>query len=92
MKTAAVTGANGFVGNAVVRELLSNGYRVYALTHENTSNIPQDANLKIIHCSSDDLESVYKKIDRCDLFFHFAWAGSAGLERANVELQLKNAQ
>lgn len=92
MKTAIVSGANGFVGNAVVKELLSNGYRVYALVNKNTANIPKDPNLTTIHCSVDELDPVIKEIEGCDVFFHFAWSGSAGPERANVDLQLKNAQ
>lgn len=91
MKIAAVTGANGFIGSAVVKELLLNDYYVYALVHKNTSNIPEDKNLKKIPYLIDDFDDVKKNIEECDIFFHFAWSGSAGPERGDVELQLKNA-
>ena len=35
MRKAIVSGANGFVGSAVVKELISQGYEVYALVREN---------------------------------------------------------
>ena len=34
MKTAIVTGANGFVGSALVQELLQSNYEIYALVRE----------------------------------------------------------
>lgn len=92
MKVAAVTGANGFVGGAVVRELISKGYFVYALVHNKTDNIPNNSNVKIIKFSLDDITSIKDKIDDCQLFFHFAWEGSAGPLRADMCLQLKNVQ
>lgn len=33
MKTAIVTGANGFVGSALVQELLQSNYEIYADEH-----------------------------------------------------------
>lgn len=35
MKKAIVSGANGFVGSAVIKELVLQGYEVYALAREN---------------------------------------------------------
>ena len=41
MKTALVTGANGFVGSAATRELLANNYKVYAVDREGMNgNLP----------------------------------------------------
>lgn len=92
MKVAAVTGASGFVGSAVVKELLSNGYYVYALTHKNMLCISKNKNLEKILYSMENLNVVNSSIGECDVFFHFAWAGSAGPSRGEVDLQLKNAQ
>lgn len=33
MKRAIITGANGFVGAAVVNELIQHGYQIYAIGH-----------------------------------------------------------
>ena len=95
MKKAIVTGANGFVGGAVTRTLIKNGVRVIALDMEGcNNNIPNSEMVEFYPFSLDaidDLEEVLKD-KNADIFYHFAWAGSAGPQRANTELQLKNAQ
>lgn len=95
MKKAIVTGANGFVGGAVTRTLIANGVRVIALDMEGCNgNIPDSEMVEFYPFSLDaidDLEETLKN-KQADIFYHFAWAGSAGSQRANTELQLKNAQ
>lgn len=90
MKKAIITGANGFVGSSVAKYLLSQDVEVVALDLF-CSNIPDGA--KFIEFSLEEIEKYEKKlIDvHADIFYHFAWAGSAGSQRADAELQLKNA-
>lgn len=95
MKHAIVTGANGFVGSAVVRELLSNGLKVCAIVHlDHHENLPKDSNLTIFSCELSEMNrlSTILPPSDYDTFYHFAWAGSAGVERANTALQLQNVQ
>jgi len=95
MKTAIVSGANGFVGSAVVRELLANDYNVYALGRANHhNNIPTNARVKFIPCELAEMATLKEKLPegKYDAFYHFAWEGSAGPARADTALQLKNAQ
>ncbi|MEY8233922.1 NAD(P)-dependent oxidoreductase [Oscillospiraceae bacterium 50-16] len=97
MKKAIVTGANGFVGSAVVRELSGNGVQVWAVVRNESSNIMPIMNLpnvQIVYCELSEMEQLAQKIPerRFDVFYHFAWAGSAGLQRGDYKLQLANAR
>ena len=94
MKTAVVTGANGFVGSAVVNELLSNNYKVYAVVRNNHADRLSDLdNVEIVNCELSDIDRLPGQItEKCDVFYHFAWSGSAGKDRANTRLQLDNVQ
>ncbi len=95
MKKAIVTGANGFVGSAVIRELIKHDYMVYALDREGMNdNLPKDQHVAFIPCELAEMASLKESIptDDYDVFFHFAWVGSAGPDRADTALQLQNAQ
>lgn len=95
MKKVIITGANGFVGSALTRELVKNNILVYALDLAgNNFNLPASPLVKFVPFDLADSDAVINYIDERDLdvFYHLAWAGSAGAARADVELQLKNAK
>lgn len=95
MKTVIITGANGFVGGALVKELLKYDYRIYALDREGCcGNLPQDPRVTFVPCDLAEMASLKDKLpaQEYDIFYHFAWVGSAGPARADTALQLQNAQ
>lgn len=95
MKTAIVTGANGFVGSALVQELLQSNYEIYALVREgHCENVPDSSRVQIVPFELSCVEECQKKLPKApyDAFYHFAWEGSAGAARADTRLQLNNAQ
>lgn len=95
MKVAIVSGANGFVGSAVVRELLSQNYKIYALIREGRGQkLPKDTRVIPIVCELSEISRLKERLpgDTYQIFYHFAWAGSAGPDRADTALQLQNAQ
>lgn len=95
MKTAIVTGANGFVGHHLIKLLSENGYKIYAVVRSkdaDASSIENINNVKIIYCEMAQIYSLRNLIkDRdIDYIYHLAWSGSSGLLRENYELQMKN--
>lgn len=93
MKKALVTGANGFVGSALVRDLINNGIEVIALDREGcNNNIPEGVRF-VAHELAESSKLPELIADRdIDVFYHFAWVGSAGPARADTALQLNNTQ
>lgn len=64
----AVTGAKGRVGQFVIKELLSKGYDVKALTHSNWEQCPvEQVSLDIL-----DYDAVYKALNDCNAVIHLA--------------------
>lgn len=95
MKTVIVSGANGFVGSALVKELLKYDYRIFALGREGrSSNLAEDSRVTFVPCELAEMASLKDKLpaENYDAFYHFAWSGSAGPARADTVLQLQNAQ
>ena len=70
-KTILITGAGGYIGRHVVRELLNRGISVCAVDID-TTNI--DARARRIECDifSGD-EAIYDKLGKPDVCLHMAW-------------------
>lgn len=97
MKKAIVTGANGFLGSWLIKELSNNGIEVYAVVRNEKSdieNIRYINNCNIVLCTLDNFKKLPEIIkDRdIDCFFHLAWEGSTGNDRGNYEMQLRNVK
>ncbi len=93
MESVVVTGANGFVGSALVRELLSQGIEVYAVVHNGRRDTLENADdLHIVSCDIRAIHELEGKVPvgACDTFYDMAWDGSTGSKRADVKLQLDN--
>lgn len=95
MKKAVVTGANGFVGNWLVKELVQNDFYVYAILkdeNENTSVLDGLNNVEIKYCELSNIKNLAKivGVNDLDVFFHLAWVGSGGPLRADYNVQLNN--
>lgn len=97
MRKVIITGANGFIGKNLVRELAAKSIKVYAVVKDITSDISEINNIinvEIIYCNLVNILELKQKIsDRdIDVFYHLAWAGTSGNTRADYELQLINAR
>jgi UDP-glucose 4-epimerase len=91
---AIVTGASGFVGSALLKELLKHGIKVLAIDCTfSTERVPDDNRVKKLTLSIeniDELKNIIKQ-DEHELFYHFAWVGSAGQLRMDEMIQVTNA-
>ena len=95
MKKVIVSGANGFVGGALVRELVAHKIEVIALVRPgHDGNLPKDSHISVCPFELEHAKEAAERLKGCgaDTFFHFAWAGSAGAARADTRLQLNNVQ
>lgn len=98
VRRAIVTGATGMLGIALTNRLLDEGYEVICVVRPSSSrigNIPSDDRITVVELDLDDisyLPSDLKEegIERADLFFHFAWDGTYGDSRNDVDIQLNN--
>ena len=72
---ALVTGASGFIGGNVVRELLKQGYQVRAMVRkESNQKYIQGMNIEVLYGDLLDKTSLDKALDGCDALFHVAAA------------------
>lgn len=97
MKKAIVTGANGFVGTAVCKELSEQGVEVIAVVRhpdEAISGIEKNNGIRIVYADLSNFRNLAEMIpDRdVDVLYHFAWVGSAGPLRGDSDVQMKNIQ
>lgn len=92
MRSAVVTGANGFLGSALVAELRRHGVRVLAVARSH-SRLPEDPGTQRLTLALSQLDALASLAEpRWDTFYHLAWEGAAGEARTDVALQLRGAQ
>lgn len=95
MKKVIVTGANGFIGSWLIKELIKNDVQVIAVVRNENSNISHlPDNVNIVYCDLEsiiDLKEIIQDRD-IDVFYHLAWAGTGGKDRADYNLQLLNSK
>jgi nucleoside-diphosphate-sugar epimerase len=69
-----ITGANGFIGSAVVRELLDSGHQVVGLARSDAAAAAvQEAGAEVLRGSIDDLETLTRGADAADGVIHTAY-------------------
>ncbi|MCD8013663.1 MAG: NAD(P)-dependent oxidoreductase [Lachnospiraceae bacterium] len=95
MKKVIVTGANGFIGSSLIKRLVEENVYVLAIDLSfKASRLPESNLIKKVEMSLNDESLMLTNIptDRYDAFYHFAWRGVNGADKANPVIQLENAQ
>lgn len=93
MKKVVITGATGFIGKALTKEMLKNGIEVTAIVFdpEKLDDIACDK-LKIVCAGFDDYRALADSMehDEYDCMFHLAWGGY-GKATNDYTVQINNA-
>ena len=93
MKNVIVTGGNGFIGSSLIKKLIEKGTRVVAVDITFHGNRLPDSNL-ITRIESGVNTSLVERLPviEYDSFYHFAWKGVNGADKADPTVQLSNIQ
>lgn len=96
LKRVIITGPTGAIGVALADILTKNGCDVYAICRPNSSNIQnlkKHENLHVIECDISNLLSSKDQLSGdFDAFYHFAWNGTFGDSRNEIDLQFNNVK
>lgn len=96
MKKAIVTGATGFIGKFLVRELVKQNIEVIAVVRKGTKNLASihDLPVRIVECNIADYYTIPDIIaDRdVDAVFHIAWQGVSDKDARSEGIQMQNLQ
>ena len=92
MKTAIVTGANGFIGNMLVDKLADSGVSVIAIDLPGAfAKYRRRKGVSLIETDLTDLSSVLNNLpSEIEVLYHLAWSGVRADLRNDYHLQLKN--
>ena len=93
MKCAIITGATGFVGRSLVKELLRRDIPVIAVIRPDSSRrsmLPLDERIRIVPCAMGDYEKLAEQIgpQEGSILFHLAWEGVYGPKRTDLNIQM----
>lgn len=93
MKRVIVTGANGFIGSSLIKKLVEKGIEVVAVDMSFAlPRLPETPLITKIESGVD--VSLIEKLHagEFDAFYHLAWRGVNGAEKADPTVQLANIQ
>lgn len=94
MVRALVTGASGFLGRALVNELLNQGHEVVGCVRQGRTleNQRGREGYSEVHADLDEYRELPNRVvGSVDTFYHFAWQGIFGEAFHDHHLQLSNA-
>ena len=88
IKKVIISGANGFLGNALLKSFVTKRIKVFALTNDLSKvdkKILRNEYIDWIEINVDFIEDIESKIRDTDIdvFYHFAWEGSSGSLRGD---------
>ena len=96
MKKVVITGANGFIGSSLVKRMLMANVEVFAIDiNFSVCRLPESPLVHCIETGLDDMAKLHELLspaEGCDAFYHLAWRGVNGPDKADPTVQLNNIQ
>lgn len=93
MKNVIVTGANGFIGSSLIKKLIENNVKVVAVDINFAApRLPETDLITKIEATVDASFADKIPAGEYDAFYHLAWRGVNGAEKADPTIQLANIQ
>lgn len=96
MKRVILTGGTGMLGIALIELLIQKDIEVLVIVRPNSKRrqaIPVDRHVQVIECDLTELSSLKGRLTKTyDTFFHFAWDGTYGEARNDMQLQNRNVK
>lgn len=96
MKRVVIAGATGVIGMALIQKCMQESMEIVILIRSDSSRklqIPQHPLIKVVTCDLGNMCTLSLDDDeKCDVFYYFAWMGTYGYNRNNLDLQIKNVE
>lgn len=96
MKRIIITGPTGAIGHALIKKCIEEQTEVYAVCRCHSARLDAVPSSPLVHIIECDLEKLTALSDTlphgCDVFYHFAWAGTTGGGRNDMYLQNRNVR
>ena len=94
MKKIIITGPTGAIGMALIQKCITENIEATVICHRGSgriAQIPVSDKIKVIECNLDELKTLPEILTGTyDVFFHLAWACTAGEGRNDVHAQSGN--
>ena len=96
LRNALVTGATSFLGAALVRRLLAEGWGCRVIVRPESRGLAAlpvgHPGLRVIRGDCGAPEDWQAEVQGCECFFHVAWDGIGAAGRADVGIQRRNVE
>ena len=91
-----ITGPTGVVGMSLIKEMIKNNIEVIAIVCPGSNELDdmkKAKTIKVFECDLSNFINIPKIVKKkCDVFYHFAWAGTHGESRNDIYLQHLNVK
>lgn len=92
MSNVIVTGANGFVGRNLIKNLIDKDFEVTALDIQFSEELKKEKKVTCVECNLFEIKNLNLERNNYDYFIHLAWTATSGAGRGDYSAQLRNVK